>query len=304
MTKPSILVFAYHDVGYECLHALIENDEHIMALITHRDNPDEEIWFRSVAQLAHRYDIPVHTPETVNTPDWTARIRHWGPDLIFSFYYRNMISADILAIPPLGAYNLHGSLLPNYRGRAPINWAILKGETRTGVTLHHMVKQADAGDIVDQEAFPIDPGDTALDVFRKATAAARAVIERQIENIKAGTAPRAVQNGSEATSFGGRRPEDGRIDWAADARSIYNLVRAVTHPYPGAFTTVGDRKLFIWWAQQAEGDGKPGEVLSLEPLRVATGAGSLEIVNGEWEDDQEGSENGSLGLSVGQILGT
>ncbi len=151
MSKPSILVFAYHDVGYECLDALIQNDEYIMAVITHRDNPDEEIWFRSVAALAKKYDIPVHTPESVNSPDWIKRIQSWGPELIFSFYYRNMIAEEILNIPRLGAFNMHGSLLPKYRGRVPINWAILNGEKETGVTLHHMVKKADAGDIVDQE---------------------------------------------------------------------------------------------------------------------------------------------------------
>ena len=304
MTKPSILVFAYHNVGYECLQALIENDEYIVAVVTHRDSPAEDIWFRSVARLADRYDIPVHTPDSVNTPDWTARTRQLAPDIIFSFYYRNILSEDILGIPRLGAFNLHGSLLPKYRGRVPINWAVLHGETRTGVTLHHMVKRADAGDIVDQESFIIGPNETAFDVFTKATAAARKVIERQIENIKAGTAPRTKQDESKATYFGGRKPEDGRIDWSATAKSIFDLVRAVTHPYPGAFTTLNGKKLVLWWAQPAEGSGRPGEVLSLDPLRVAAGSGCIEIVNGEWEDDQDDSDDGSLGLSVGQLLGT
>jgi methionyl-tRNA formyltransferase len=302
MNKPAILVFAYHDVGYECLDALIQNDEYILAVITHKDNPEEELWFRSVARLAKKYDIPVYTPESVNTPEWTERIRSWEPDLIFSFYYRNMIAEDILGIPRLGAFNMHGSLLPKYRGRVPINWAVLHGEKETGVTLHSMVKRADAGDIVDQEPVPILPDDTAQDVFNKAVKAARLVIERRLEALKSGSAPRRAQDESQATSFGGRKPEDGRIDWTQSAEAIYNLVRAVTQPYPGAFTEVEGKKLFIWWAKPLTGQGGgPGQVVSLDPLVIATGSGSLELVNAEWDGNEEETED-SLGLKIGQVL--
>ena len=298
MTKPAILVFAYHDVGYECLDALIQNDEYILAVITHKDNPEEEIWFRSVAKLAKQYDIPVHTPESVNTPDWVERIRSWAPDLIFSFYYRNMIHEEILKIPRLGAFNRHGSLLPKYRGRVPINWAILHGEQTTGVTLHHMVKRADAGDIVDQEAVPIGPDDTAQEVFNKCVTAARLVLLRQIEALTTGTAPRRAQDESQATYFGGRKPEDGQIDWTQSAKQIYDLIRAVTQPYPGAFTQVEGKKLFIWWAKpHMESGGTPGQVTSDDPLIISTGSGSLEIVNYEWEEEDTHE------LKTGQVLG-
>jgi methionyl-tRNA formyltransferase len=299
MTKPAILVFAYHDVGYECLDALIQNDEYILAVITHKDNPEENIWFRSVAKLAKKYDIPVQTPESVNSPDWVERIRSWAPDLIFSFYYRDIIQEEILKIPRLGAFNMHGSLLPKYRGRAPINWAILHGEKSTGVTLHHMVKRADAGDIVDQEAVPIGRDDTAQEVFKKCVTAARLILLRQIEALTSGTAPRRAQDESQATYFGGRRPEDGQIDWTQSAQRIYDLIRAVTHPYPGAFTQVDGKKLFILWAKPLEeSGGMPGQVLSVDPLIVATGSGTLEIVNYEWEDetDHELKKEEMLGL--------
>jgi methionyl-tRNA formyltransferase len=299
MNKPAILVFAYNDVGYECLDALIQNDEYILAVITHRDDPEEEIWFRSVANLATKYDIPVHRPDSVNSPDWIERIRSWAPDLIFSFYYRHMIPEEILNVPRLGAFNMHGSLLPKYRGRAPINWAIIQGERSTGVTLHHMVKRADAGDIVDQEAVPIGHDDTVQEVFAKCVSAARRVLERQLEALTAGTAPRRSQDESQATYFGGRKPEDGRIDWTQGAESIYNLIRAVTNPYPGAFTMVNGKKLFIWWATPLPGSGEtPGQVLSVDPLKVATGNGILEVVNHEWEDEVDGE------LNADQVLGT
>jgi methionyl-tRNA formyltransferase len=305
MNKPGILVFAYHDVGYECLDFLIQNDEYILAVITHENNPQEEIWFRSVAGLAKQYGIPVYTPESINTPEWTERIRSWEPDIIFSFYYRTMIKEEILNIPRLGAFNMHGSLLPKYRGRVPINWAVLHGEKETGVTLHHMVKRADAGDIVDQEPVPILPDDTAQDVFNKAVRAARLVLERQLDALLKGTAPRRKQDEAQATSFGGRTPEDGRIDWTQSAEKIYNLIRAVTHPYPGAFTDVGGRRLLIWWAQPlTESGGTPGQVLSADPLRVAAGSGSVELINSEWEGmDEEDDVTGNLGLVAGQILG-
>lgn len=298
-----MLVFAYHDVGYECLKFLIDNDEFIIAVITHKDTPGEEIWFRSVAKLAKKYDIPLFTPESVNNPSWVAQVRDWNPDLIFSFYYRNMINEEILQVPRLGAFNMHGSLLPKYRGRAPINWAVLNGEKETGVTLHHMIKKADAGDIVDQEKVSIGPEDTSRDVFGKCVSAAKLVLERQIEAISNGSAPRRAQDESQATYFHGRKPEDGRIDWTASAESIYNLIRAVTQPYPGAFTTdATGARFFIWWARPLpDSKGSPGQIVSLDPLIVGTGKGSLEIVNMEWEDEDDAPDTHHL--EADQVLG-
>jgi len=303
--RPSILVFAYHNVGYECLDALIRRKENIVGLFTHKDDPKEEIWFKSVVDLAGRHGIPVHTPESVNTPLWIEKIRGMRPEIIFSFYYRNMIRQEILDLPRLGAFNIHGSLLPKYRGRVPINWAVLHGERQTGATLHYMVKSADAGDIVDQEAVPIGPDDTAVEVFHKVTGAARKVLERQIDAIKTGAAPRKMQDETQASYFGGRKPEDGRIDWTQSAERIYNLIRAVTHPYPGAFTEVNGKRLFIWQAKPlGRGEGRPGTVLSIEPLRVATGSGSVEITRYQWEGDhEEAARDVTHDLRVGAVLG-
>ena len=303
MTEPGIVVFAYHDVGYECLDALIARGSRVLTVFTHRDNPEERIWFKSVEQLARRHGIPVHAPESVNTPEWIARLRDMKPDIIFSFYYRNLICQEILDLARLGAFNMHGSLLPRYRGRVPINWAVLNGETETGATLHWMVKRPDAGDIVDQQAVPIDPRDTAQDVFVRVTAAARAVLERSLDAIKQDRAPRHPQDESKASYFGGRKPEDGRIDWRGDAQRIFDLIRAVTHPYPGAFADVNGRRLYIWWAEpMPDGMGQPGEVLSVSPLRVTAGRGCLEIRRWQWRGGPE-QEGGAHGLRLHQILG-
>ncbi len=181
MAKPRILFFGYSEVGYECLSLLLERGDNVVALITHADNPNEKIWFKTPAVAATEKGVPVFTPESVNNPEWREKIAALKPDLILSVYYRNMIGTKILDLPPLGAWNLHGSLLPAYRGRAPINWAVLHGEPRIGMTLHRMVKSADAGAIVDQEGVDIGPRDTAEQAFRKVLPCARRVLARQID---------------------------------------------------------------------------------------------------------------------------
>ncbi|HUR57081.1 MAG TPA: formyltransferase [Opitutaceae bacterium] len=287
MAAPRIVFFGYSEVGYECLSLLLDRGDNVVALISHEDSPGEKIWFKTPAIAAREKGIPVHTPEKVNTPEWIDRIAALKPDLILSVYYRNMISSRILALPPLGAFNLHGSLLPKYRGRAPINWAVLHGEKRIGMTLHRMLKSADAGAIVDQEGVEIGPRDTAEQVFRKVLPCARRVLARQIDALLTGTARETPQDHAQATYFGGRKPEDGRIAWTQTSTQIFNLIRAVTDPYPGAFTETGSTRLMVWWAETdtpvTRGRrGAPGEVLSVAPLVVATGDGALELTKTEW----------------------
>lgn len=304
LSKPGVLVFAYQDVGYACLEELLNRGVQVLAVFTHEDDPGEQCWFRSVAELAATYHIPVHTPESINTPEWRARIAALHPDLIFSFYYRHMIATAILDSARLGAFNMHGSLLPKYRGRAPVNWAIVNGEHETGVTLHHMVARADAGDIVDQQAVTIGPTDSVRDLYPHIVAAARAVLARQLDNLLAGRAPRQVQDETQASYFGGRRPEDGRIDWSSSAQTIFNLIRAVTHPYPGAFTDVAGRRLYIWWGAAHDAPSGPaGVVLSEQPLRVAAGQGCIEIPTWQWEGaPEQHAPHDQHGLHLGQNL--
>jgi methionyl-tRNA formyltransferase len=289
MPGPRILFFGYSEVGYECLELLLARGDNVVALITHEDNPSEKIWFKTPAVAAREKGIPVFTPESVNTPEWRERIAALQPDLILSVYYRHMIGTKILALPRLGAWNLHGSLLPKYRGRAPINCAVLHGESRLGMTLHRMVKSADAGAVVDQEGVEIGARDTAEQAFRKVLPCARRVLARQIDALLAGTAKETAQDESQVTYFGGRKPEDGRIIWTQTSAQIFNLIRAVTDPYPGAFTDVGAARLMVWWAEPdsaaARGkSGKPGEILSVDPLVIATGDGSLELTRIEWRN--------------------
>jgi methionyl-tRNA formyltransferase len=311
-----VAVFGYHSVGYECLKVLLDAGDEVVAVVTHEDDPDEEIWFPSVAELARKHRLPVHTPSNPNLPAFVELIRGLAPDLVFSFYYRRILARELLAIPRLGAINLHGSLLPKYRGRSPVNWVLVNGERETGVTLHYMVESADAGDIIAQRRVPIDLQDTALSLFRKITAAAAEMLRETLPLIKSGTAPRISQDSSQATEFGGRHPEDGKIAWEAPALSIYNLIRAVTHPYPGAFTFHHGRKLYIWTATldgariSAGGPQAPGTIEAVEKgkgMIVSTSDGVLLVTRVQFEGEEEIPADVALGryrLPLGSRLGS
>ncbi|WGL93650.1 bifunctional UDP-4-amino-4-deoxy-L-arabinose formyltransferase/UDP-glucuronic acid oxidase ArnA [Serratia marcescens] len=277
------IVFAYHDIGCAGLKALTEAGYDVQAVFTHTDDPGENNFFSSVARLGAELDLPVYAPEDVNHPLWVDRIRALQPDVIFSFYYRHMLSDEILSLAPQGGFNLHGSLLPRYRGRAPVNWALVNGETETGATLHKMVKRPDAGDIVGQQKVTIADSDTALTLHKKVLEAAQIVLKEQLPKLKNGTATFTKQDESQASYFGRRTPADGEILWHKSAKEINNLVRAVTEPYPGAFSYLGQRKLIVWRSRvlDTQHDKQPGTVLSTSPLVIACGEGALEIVAGQ-----------------------
>jgi methionyl-tRNA formyltransferase len=239
------VVFGYHDVGVRCLETLLSGGVQVPLVVTVRDDPSETQWFASMATTAAEYGIETLTPADPNTPDMQQRLDALQPDFIFSFYYRSLLGAPLLRSARFGALNMHGSLLPKYRGRAPVNWAILRGERETGATLHYMVDRADAGDIVDQLAVPILENDDARAVFTKVTVAAEIILARSLPGLIAGTAPRHHQPVEEGQYFGRRRPEDGRIDWTWPAQQIHNLVRAVAPPFPGAYANVGDQRWYI-----------------------------------------------------------
>lgn len=234
--KPRAVVFAYHSVGVRSIKTLLARGVQIDLVVSHEDSATETIWFESVAQLCQEQSIPRIAPDSPNTPELVARIASIAPDFIFSFYYRHMIGAEILGLAKRGAYNLHGSLLPKYRGRVPVNWAVLHGETETGATLHEMTAKPDAGAIIAQTAVPILPDDTAFEVFGKLTVAAEQTLWSALPGLIDGSAPRLANDLSLGSYFGGRKPEDGRINWSGTAQDVYNLHRAVAPPYPGAFT--------------------------------------------------------------------
>jgi len=307
-----VVVMAYQDIGYVCLDELLALRAEVALVVTHPDPVNENIWFRSVADRARKAGLPVLRPPSVNAPDVVAAIAGLAPDFLFSFYFREIIGPEVLGLARRGALNLHGSLLPRYRGRCPVNWVLINGERETGVTLHYMEARPDRGDIVAQRAVPIADDDTALSLNRKLGEAARALLRETYPLLAAGTAPRIPQDHARATSFGGRRPEDGRIAWHQPARRLYDLIRAVTAPYPGAFTTYRGERLFVWWARPLDLGprvGAPGEVVEIRPgagVVVAAGSGALLLdrVQLAGHDEQRADELAvQTGLVMGERLG-
>jgi len=282
----SAVVFAYHDVGVRCLAVMLSHGVNIPLVVTHQDDPKENIWFESVEQLARAYDIEVATPGDPNTPEFIERLQAISPDFIFSFYYRLMLKPAVLATAMRGAYNMHGSLLPKYRGRVPINWAVIHGERETGATLHRMEVKPDAGAIVEQAAVPILPDDTAGEVFDKVVVAAELVLDRALPGLIQGSIRERPQDLGKGSYFSGRKPEDGRIDWHASARQIHNLVRGVTRPFPGAFSELAGKRLNVWHTRVLSENGaatQPRLELAGDRLVAHCGqGGTLVLLDVDW----------------------
>lgn len=282
----SAVVFAYHDVGLRCLAVLLAHGVRVPLVVTHEDDPKENIWFGSVRRLAELNGIPVVAPETADDA-LAAQVEALKPDFLFSFYYRFMLGERFLKAPKYGALNMHGSLLPKFRGRVPVNWAIIHGERQTGASLHYMELKPDAGNLVDQQAVPILPDDTAGQVFAKVTVAAEQVLDRTLPALLLGQAPRAPLDLKAGSYYGRRRPEDGRIDWTKPAWSVHNLIRAVAPPYPGAYTSLAGKPLKLLashYPDQAAKHGKP--MLYAEAGRCYADCGDrkrIEILQLEWD---------------------
>jgi methionyl-tRNA formyltransferase len=284
------VVFAYSEVGVRCVRELIAQDIDIKILFTHADDPGESQWFGSVRKLAERAHLRVETPDDPNTVEWLAEGRRARPDFVFSFYYRHLLNAAWLAVPKRGALNMHGSLLPKYRGRAPVHWAIIHGESVTGASLHYMVEKPDAGALVDQQSVPILENDTALAVSMKVAEAARQVLERSLPKLIAGNAAARALDLTQGSYFGRRRPEDGRIDWRQGARAVHDLVRAVAPPFPGAFTDVNGCRLAVLETR-----------IDAEPARYGTRAPCLYAADDRWYADcVDGRRLEILKLAIGQ----
>lgn len=283
-SRATAVAFAYHNMGVIGLDALLRHGFRVPAVFSHKDDPNENRWFASVADWCRQRRVPCHTPANVNEAPWPERVREMHPDFIFSFYYRRLLCQAILDVPGRGALNLHGSLLPRYRGCAPVNWALINGETRTGVTLHYMIRRPDAGDIVAQVPVPITEQDTALSLYGKIEQAARRLLDDTLRLLLDGTAPRTPQDDALASTYGRRRPEDGRIDWSIDARGIYNLIRAVTDPYPGAFAYLNGERLTIWRAEVVpKADVETGEIkIRGNDVLVGAASGALRLISVEW----------------------
>jgi len=282
-----ILYLGNQLIGCRCLEYLIEQCEDVCGVVALPDDYWKEVsgsdegtaWFPSVARVAEAAGIPVLRPVDINARESVDQIRAWQPDILFSISWDQMLGEELLALPPLGCINMHDSLLPRHRGHAPINWAIIHGDHETGMTMHYMEIKADTGDIIGQKRVPILDEDRAIDVFNRVVDAGTDLFRELLPLIKAGNAPRTPQDLSRGCYGRRRRPVDGLIDWNQSVTAVHNFVRALTKPYPGAFSFLDGRKLFIWQGKPAAGkptDKVPGELF----LDAATGHALVAAADG------------------------
>jgi methionyl-tRNA formyltransferase len=235
--------------------------------------------FVDLEPLAAAHGIPVRRCADINSAESVQRVRNLRPDLMVVCGWTRLLSAELLGLPTRGVIGFHASLLPRFRGRAPVNWAILRGEAKTGNTMMMLDAGTDTGDIVDQQTVPIDPGDTCATVYVKVGQAGAEMLRRQLPALLTGTAPRRPQGPADGPPLPKRTPGMGITDWNRPARAVHDWIRALTWPYPGAFTLTGDQKVMLW-AATPDGAGtprRPGEVLSCgeDGVRVATADGTI-----------------------------
>lgn len=292
------LIIAAEDFGYRCTSHLLEMGAAVDAIFTARP----EAFFQKMAvgmdpshylpfeSLASQYEVPIYLIGNINHENNVQKIRDIQPDLIAVMGWSQMIRKPILDIPPLGVIGFHPTPLPKRRGRAPINWAIIDGISETAQTMFYYTEGADDGDIIAQRKMPIEHDDTCKTLYDRGTDLALEILAENFPLLAQGAAPRVPQDHSLATYTPGRKPEDGLIDWAAKTESTYNLVRAVTKPYPGAFTFWEDKKLIIWQAAAHPADAspshRPGDVVECSEdsgLVVKTGDGAIRVLQVQFQ---------------------
>lgn len=282
--------------GRQALETLVELGADVRAIVTLQDDlaahASGAVRFGPPAEA---YGIPCLKIRTINDAGSVEFLRQLCPDLMFVIGWSQLLGREVLAIPPGGVIGFHPTLLPEGRGRAPIAWTLIHGLQRSGATLFYLDEGVDSGDIIAQREFEISIEDTAGTVYQKAVAILVELLRAYFPLLRQGRAPRTPQDHRRATYWPRRRPEDGWIHWKRPRLEVYNWVRGLTHPYPGAFTSLGGRKLTIWSAalgSSADGRGRPGSVTELvegEGFLVATGGGELLVTRTQVEAGVEES---------------
>jgi len=282
------------------LEALLQSDDQVVGVISQPDRPKgrgHQLVAPPVKLVAERAGIPVVQPLKIRTPEFMQTLSSWKPDLIAVTAFGRILHAPILQLPPMGCVNVHGSLLPKYRGAAPVQWAVINGETETGITTMLMDEGMDTGPMLLQEKLAILPDDTAGTLAPRLAELGGRMLVDTIAQLKAGTLQPTKQVNELATLAPLLKKEDGAMDWAMNATALANRVRGLS-PWPGAYTFLGAERWNIWKAvpQSAATTEKPGTIVAVTKLSilVATGEGLLEL--------QEIQLPNSKRLSVGQFL--
>jgi methionyl-tRNA formyltransferase len=296
--------------SYAPFQRLIELGDNIVGFVTLTDESMQKMsGGTDLTKLASEAQIPQFRITNINRPESIEWIRNLQPDLLLVIGWTQLLKPELLRLPTLACIGFHASLLPKYRGRAPVNWAIIHGETVTGNSMITLEPEADTGDIVAQRAIPITDEDDCNTIYKKVGQTEVEMLEEVLPQIRRGILPRTKQDNSIATVMPKRRPEDGIIDWNRSSRDLHNWVRALTEPYPGAFTFAGGEKVFIWKAQIEQTSivlAEPGSVsVDDAGVLVATADGWLRLVSVQKEGSAKisGQEAGKTFLSAGAVLG-
>lgn len=274
------------DRGFECLNLLMKHGERILHIFCLEEDSHEKIKYSiQIRDLAKKGGVPFTLTKTVKNKESIENIKKLHPDLIIVMGWRTIIPKEILEIPRRKVVAVHESLLPKYRGFAPINWVIINGETKTGVTLFFLDDGIDTGDIIDQLVIPINKNESASDLYQKTKQASIDILIKNLKYLKTGDVRTRKQDGRKATYGCARIPKDGMINWNWDSLRIYNTIRALSDPYPGAFSYYRDKKIIIQQAkiptEKINFVGRiPGRVVKLNKssVYISTGDGILEIL--------------------------
>lgn len=270
--------------GARCLEAILnERKDEIVSVVTHPGSPTTA---QELENLAEEYGIPTLSPEKINRRKSVEELSSYHPDLMILAGYNQILKKQVIEIPSIGCINLHGGRLPDYRGASVINWAMINGESEIGLSIIYVDTGIDTGDIIAETSFPLNYEDTIKEVQERVIELFPPLLLKTLDQIRDGTEQRKVQNQKEGKYWHKRKPEDGEIDWNKSALDVYNFVRALTHPYPGAFTYHKDKKIIVWSSKPYEGtyDGQPRKIISESPLIVSTGRGLIELLDIEYSE--------------------
>jgi methionyl-tRNA formyltransferase len=289
-----IFLFLGSRRGYAVLKKLIEEKADIAGILCLIEDPHEAPYHQKITALANTCHLPIKYSNEIKPTNYAKLLEEIKPDIVFVIGWRYLITSEAYLLPAKGTLVIHDSLLPKYRGFAPMNWAIINGETQTGVTLFYMDAGVDSGPIVDQLKCQIDFSDTAQTLDEKIIALYGQIIVKNLPALANGSAPSYSQNENDATYTCKRTPADGKIDWRRPAIEIYHLIRALTKPFPGAFTFLNGKKIYVWQAALPENKKNyvgivPGRVLvkNQEFIEVLAADGPLRLLKLGMENDEE-----------------
>lgn len=292
-----VVFLGSQEIGAGCLRVILEAGHEVVGVGAFRPK-DHEHWTDDVTRIVKERGLPPLKARRFRTSAAVERLRSLEPDILFAVGWRWILPPEVLGIPPKGCLGIHGSLLPRIRGFAPVNWALIRDEPQTGPTLFYFDDGTDTGDIVGQRPFPITDEDDAGTVRARLASESVALLAEHVDGLAAGTAPRIPQT-EEGVSHGPqRRPEDGAVDWTATPRDVFNWVRGLTRPYPGAFSEVGGRKVHVWKVRPLEGGGPGPGILAPDERRIVIGAGvgAVEMLDAGLDgDDRAGAFDRAAG---------